>query len=135
MCPNPPSPISKKMNLLYVAINPTLHGHYAGSKAYPNADYPFPPEVANNPKYSGSTNTNNHANVKVTHSMALKQCNNVINMNTTLINAFLNLVPIAFKQSYGQSQMENLNSIFCKMFSWFVIKYGRHIQLHHHGLV
>ena len=37
------SPISKKMNLLYVAINPTLYGHYFGGKAYPDAVYPFSP--------------------------------------------------------------------------------------------
>ncbi len=58
------SPISKKMNLLYVAIDPTLYRHYSGSKAYSNADYPFPPEVADVPNYSGCTDTNNHANVK-----------------------------------------------------------------------
>jgi hypothetical protein len=52
------SPISKKMNLLYVAINPTLYRHYSGIKAYPNSDYPFPPEVVDVPNYSGCTNTN-----------------------------------------------------------------------------
>jgi hypothetical protein len=36
-------PISKKMNLLYVAIDDTLYAHYAGAEAYPNNDYPFPP--------------------------------------------------------------------------------------------
>jgi hypothetical protein len=75
------SPISKKMNLLNIAINPTLYGHYSGSKAYPNADYPFPTKVANVPNYSGSTDTNDGTNVKVTHRKALKQCNDVINMN------------------------------------------------------
>ncbi len=29
------STISKKMNLLYVVINPDLYKHYAGNKAYP----------------------------------------------------------------------------------------------------
>jgi hypothetical protein len=118
------SPISKKMNLLYVAINPTLCGHYSGGKAYPDADYPCPTEVADVPNYSGCTDTNDRANVKVTHGMALKQHNNVINMNSTLIDAFPDLVPVAFKQSYKQIQMENPNSVFCKMFAWFVAKYG-----------
>jgi hypothetical protein len=91
------SPISKKMNLLYVAINPTLYGHYSGGKAYPNWDYPFPTKVADVPNYSGCTDTNNRANVKVTHGMALKQFNNIINMNSPLIDAFLDFVPVAFK--------------------------------------
>jgi hypothetical protein len=57
--------------------------------------------------------------------MALKQCNDVINMNTALINSFLDLVPIAFKQSYEQIRIENMNSVFCEMFSWYVTKYSR----------
>ncbi len=44
--------------------------------------------------------------------MALKRCNNIINMNSTLIDAFLDLVPVALKQSYKQIRMENTNSIF-----------------------
>ncbi len=54
--------------------------------------------------------------------MALKQCNNIINMNSALVDPFLDLVPIAFKQLYKQIQMKNLNSMFCKMFAWFVPK-------------
>ncbi len=119
------SPIFKKMNLLYVAFDPTLYGHYSGCEAYPNVEYLFPPEVVDAPNYSGCTDTNDRANIKVTHGMALKQHNDVINMKSTLIDAFLNLVPIAFKQSYEQIWMENPNSVFCKMFPWFVTKYGR----------
>ncbi len=118
------SPISNKMNLLYFAINPTLDGHYSSGKAYPNADYPFPPKAADVPNYSGCTDTNDCANIKVTHSVALKQCNDIINMNSALINAFLDFVPVAFKQSYVQIQMENPNSVFGDMFAWFVAKYS-----------
>ncbi len=39
--------------------------------------------------YRGYTDTNDRTNVKVTHGMALKQRNNVINLNSTLANAFL----------------------------------------------
>jgi hypothetical protein len=45
-------------------------------------------------------------------------------MNSALIDTFLDLVPVAFKQSYKQIWMENPNSIVCKMFAWFVAKYG-----------
>ncbi len=94
------SPVSKKMNLLYVAIDSTLYGRYSSGKAYPNADYPFSTEVTDVPNYSECTNINNRVNVKVTHGMGLKLHNNVINMNSALINTFLDLVPVAFKQSY-----------------------------------
>jgi hypothetical protein len=94
-------------------------------QANPNADYPFPPEVADLPNYSKCTNTKDCANIKVTHSMALNGCSNVINMKSALINASLDLVPLAFKQSYNQIWMENPNSIFCEMFAWFVTKYSR----------
>ncbi len=77
------------------------------------------------PNYSGCTNTKDHANVKFTQGMALKQCNDVINMNSALIDAFLNLVLVAFKQSYKQIRMENPNSVFCEMFAWFITKYRR----------
>ncbi len=68
--------------------------------------------------------TSYRANVKVTHGMALKQCNNVINMNTALIYDFLDLVPVTFKL-YELIWMKNPTSFFCKMFTWFVTKCGR----------
>ncbi len=46
-------------------------------------------------------------------------------MNTALIDAFLGLIPVAFKQSYKQICMENPTSVFREMFSWLVTKYGR----------
>ncbi len=58
------------------------------------------------------------------HAMAQKRRNDVINMNTALINAFLDLIPVAFKQSYEQIRMENPNLVFREMFAWFVTKYG-----------
>ena len=119
------SPISKKMNLLYVAIDPTLYAHYAGGEAYPIADYPFPPEPTDVPDYTGATDANTRLNIKTTHAMAVKRRNDVINMNTALIDAFLDLIPVAFKQSYEQIRMENPNSVFREMFTWFVTKYGR----------
>jgi hypothetical protein len=57
--------------------------------------------------------------------MAQKRRNDVINMNTALIDAFLNLIPMAFKQSYEQIRMENPNLVFREMLDWFITKYGR----------
>ena len=52
------SPISKKMNLLYVAIDPTLYAHYARSEAYPINGYPLPPEVNDVPNYTSAVDSN-----------------------------------------------------------------------------
>ena len=92
------SPISKKMNLLYVTIDETLYAHYAGGKAYPNDDYPFPDKPADVPDYTGAIDANAHTAIKMTHPMAQKRRNDdVINMNTALIDTFLDLILVAFK--------------------------------------
>ena len=119
------SPISKKMNLLYVAIDDTLYAHYSGGKAYPDANYPFPPKPNNVPDYTGAIDTNACTAIKMMHRLAQKQCNDIVNMNTALIDAFLDLIPMAFKQSYKQIRIENPNLVFCEMFTWFVTKYGQ----------
>ncbi len=113
------------MNLLYVAIDDTLYAHYAGGEVHPDDDYPFPDEPADVPDYTGAINVNAHAAIKTTHAMAQKRHNDVINMNTALIDAFLDLIPVVFKQSYVQIRMENPNLVFREMFAWFVTKYGR----------
>jgi hypothetical protein len=98
------SSISKKMNLLYIAIDPTLYRHYYSSEAYPHNDYPFPNKNGTNvPNFSGFANTIEHA-LKVTHGMAFKKQNDIINMNSAFIDAFLNLVPLTFKQSHKRSE-------------------------------
>jgi hypothetical protein len=119
------STISKKMNLLYVTVTPNLYKHYAGSEAYPVDCYPFPANVPNMPDYVGAINSNDHAARKCTHGMAPKKCNDIVNMYTVLINAFLDLIPIAFKQAYKQKRIEDPYAVFRKMFDWFVFKYGR----------
>jgi len=77
------------------------------------------------PDYTGAADANARAAIKMTHILAQKRCNDVVNMNTALIDAFLDLIPVAFWQSYEQICMENPNSVFREMFSWFVTKYGR----------
>ncbi len=63
--------------------------------------------------------------------MALKKRNNVVNMNAVLIDAFLDLIPVAFKQAYEQKRMEDPNTIFREMFDWFVFKYCRTLAEDH----
>jgi hypothetical protein len=60
---------------------------------------------------------------KKLHAILLKMCNDVINMNTALIDNLLRLIPTAFKLLYKQERMMNLNTVFQQCFDWFVIKY------------
>jgi hypothetical protein len=50
------STISKKMNLLYVAVDPSLYTHYSAGKAYPQDMYPFPDNVDEVPNFTARIN-------------------------------------------------------------------------------
>ncbi len=69
---------SSMMNLLYIAIDDTLYAHYAGGKAYPDDDYPFPDKVTDVPDFTGAIDANARAAIKRTHTMAQKRCSNVL---------------------------------------------------------
>ena len=119
------STISKKMNLLYVMVDPGLCTHYSAGKAYPDDDYPFPDDVNEVPDFMACNNDNNHATAKITHTILLKTRNDVINMNTALIDTLLGLIPMSFKLLFEQEWMMDPNTVFCQCFDWFVNKYGR----------
>jgi hypothetical protein len=53
------STISKKMNLLYVAVDPALYNHYLDGKACPAGQYPFPNDVDEVPNFTTCNNDNN----------------------------------------------------------------------------
>jgi hypothetical protein len=59
------STISKKISLLYVKVDPFLYTHYSASKAYPNAEYPFPDNVNEVPNFTACTNNNKHTAAKI----------------------------------------------------------------------
>ncbi len=90
------------MNLLYVAADPTLYTHFLAGKAYPSNQNPFTNDVDEVPNFTTCNNDNNHAAAKITHAIALKMQNNVVNMNTALIRTHLSLIPMAFKILYKQ---------------------------------
>jgi hypothetical protein len=46
------STISKKMNLLYVAVDPSLYTHYSAGKVYPHDMYPFSDNVDEVPNFT-----------------------------------------------------------------------------------
>ena len=119
------STISKKMNLLYVAVDPGLYTHYSTDEAYPANDYPFPNDVDEVPDFNACNNDNDRAAAKITHTILLKTCNDIVNMNAALINTLLGLIPTAFKLLYEQERMMEPNTAFRQSFDWFVTKYGR----------
>jgi hypothetical protein len=75
------STIFKKMNLLYVAADPSLYTHYSANKAYPHDMYPCPDNVNEVPNFTTYTNDYECAAAKILHAMLLKTQNNVVNMN------------------------------------------------------
>jgi hypothetical protein len=113
------------MNLLYVAVDPALYTHYSAGEAYPAGQYPFPNDVDEVPNFSTCNDDNDWAAAKITHAIALKMRNDIVNMNTTLINILLSLIPTAFKILYEQEQMMDPNAVFRQCFDWFIVKYRR----------
>ena len=94
------STISKKLNLLYVAVDPSLYTHYSAGKAYPHEMYPFPDNVNEVPDFTACTNNNELVAAKITHTILLKTQNNIVNMKAALIDILLSLIPMAFKLLY-----------------------------------
>ncbi len=118
------STISKRMNLLYVAVDPSLYTHYSAREAYPHAIYPFPDNVDEVPNFTACTNGNTCAAAKITCAILLKTQNNIINMNAAFIDTLLSLIRTAFKLLCKQEWMMNPNAVFWQCFDWFLIKYG-----------
>jgi hypothetical protein len=117
------STISKKMNLLYVAVYPSLYTHYSAGEVYSQDMYPFPDNVDEVPDFTACTNNIKWAAAKILHTNLLKMRNNIINMNAALINTLLSLIPMAFKLLYKQERMMDPNAVFQQCFDWFVVKY------------
>jgi hypothetical protein len=74
--------------------------------------YTFPDNVDEVPNFTAYTNDNEQAVAKITHTILLKTCKDVVNMNLTLINTLLILILAAFKLLYKQERMMNPNTIF-----------------------
>jgi hypothetical protein len=52
------SSISKKMSLLYMAVDPSLYTHYSAGEAYLQDMYPFPDNVDEVPDFTSCTSNN-----------------------------------------------------------------------------
>ncbi len=78
------STISKKMNLIYMAVDPSLYTHYFAGKAYPHDMYSFPDNVDEVPNFTTCTSNNKCAATKILHAILLKMQSNVINITPRL---------------------------------------------------
>jgi hypothetical protein len=106
------STISKKINLLYMTVGPSLYTYYSAREAYLHAMYPIPNNVDEVPNLTACTNDNKRTAAKISHTFQLKMQNNVINMNAALIKTLLSLILMAIKLLHKQEQMMNPNSVF-----------------------
>ena len=118
------STISPNMNLLYVAVPPAVYAHYT-QEMYPADMYPYPPLPPDAPNFQGAADPNDREQIKYLHSLEVKRYQDVQNMNTALIDKFLELLPTAAKIAYEAIRITNPNAVFRECFDWFVNKYGK----------
>jgi len=117
------STISPNMNLLYVAVPPGVYAHYT-REAYPYGMYPYPPRPLDVPNFAGANGGTARENIKIQHALEVKRYTDVQNMNTALIDTFLELMPPSAKIAYNGIRISNPNAVFREMFEWFLNKYG-----------
>ena len=117
------STISPNMNLLYVAVPPTVYAHYT-AEPYPVGMYPYPPRPTDAPNFVGANGSNEREARKVTHAIETKRYHDVQNMNTALIDTFLTLLPPPARLAYESIRIMNPNAVFRDVFQWFLEKYG-----------
>lgn len=124
------STILPNMNLLYVAVPPGMYAHYT-QEAYPHGMYPYPPHLTDAPNFAGANGGTAHENIKIQHALEVKHYTDVQNMNTALINMFLESMPASAKVTYKAIQLSNPNTVFRNMFQWFLNKYGEMQAIDH----
>ena len=81
------------MNLLNMAVIPSMYTHYSAGKAYPQDMYPFLTMLMKYPILPPAPTTTNLLPQRFLHAILHKTRNNVVNMNAVLINTLLSLIP------------------------------------------
>ncbi len=93
------STISPNMNLLYVAVPPSVYTHYT-NEPYPAGLYPYPQRPTDAPNFAGTVGGNERENCKIAHAIEMKRYEDVQNMNTALVDVFLSLLPLQARIAY-----------------------------------
>jgi hypothetical protein len=112
------------MNLLFCAAPCNVYT-FLVTEVYPNAFAPFPPEVPDVPNYTACVNDNDCATVRAMHVRDKKMRADIITMNTTLANVFLEAMSSQVHASFQQWHLCKLNIVFVDLFLWFVNQYGK----------
>jgi hypothetical protein len=86
--------------------------------------YPYPPRPTDAPNFTGANGSNERENRKIAHALEVKRYEDVQNMNTALVDTFLNLLPPHAKLAYESIRITRPNTVFREVFEWFTNKYG-----------
>jgi hypothetical protein len=103
------------MNLLFCAAPPDVYA-FLTPEAYPAIFAPFPPIMLNVPDYTACTINNKHATVKEMHAIDKKMRVDIVTMNTTLANVFLEVMSLQVHASFLQWHLCKSNIVFADMF-------------------
>jgi hypothetical protein len=118
------------MNLLFCAAPCNVYASLS-SEAYPNAFAPFPPEIPNVPKFTVCVNDNGHATVRAMHARNKKTRGDIVMMNTTLANVFLEAMSSQVHASFQQRRLRRPKIVFVDLFFWFVEQYSKTLAKDH----
>jgi hypothetical protein len=115
---------SATMNLLFCVAPCDVYA-FLTTEAYPDAFALFPLKVPNVPNYTACVDDNSHATVRAMHAQNKKTGSDIITMNTTLANVFLEAMSSQVHASFRQQCLHEPNIIFVHLFLWSVNQYGK----------
>jgi hypothetical protein len=103
------------MNLLFCAASPDMYA-FLTAEACPTTFAPFLPIVPDVPDYTECTNDNKCATVKAMHRIDKKSRADIVTINTTLANVFLEALSLQVRASFLQQRLCGPNIVFVDMF-------------------
>jgi hypothetical protein len=112
------------MNMLLYAASPGLYSFFT-TEPYPSTYWPFPPDVDAVPDFSTCTSDNERETLTATNARDRKTRADIVTMNAALSDVFLANVPKAIHKTYEPIRMKQPNTVFLRMFDWFITKYGK----------
>jgi hypothetical protein len=89
------------MNLLFCAAPKDVYA-FLTKEAYPTAFVPFPAMVLDVPNFSTCNNKNKRATTRAMHALAKKTRADIITMNITLADVFLECLSLQVCASFQQ---------------------------------
>jgi hypothetical protein len=81
--------------------------------------YPYPPRPLDVPNFHGANGGTARENIKLQHALEVKRYTDVQNMNTVLIDTFLESKPVSAKIAYNKSASPTQMQSSVKCFNGF----------------